>query len=172
MLLSVALAATLALCQPYYDDKLALYGWRSCDGRVAIAPRYLIAEPFGKGGMAAVVDKSGWHYINRQGQLVIRPVIFDNGPDPFSDGLARYQKDGKYGFFNASGAVVIPAQFEFAYPFVHGKAKVGEGCRLMSDGEHTQVECRTWRHIKKPLLRPLKAPARPATASPAPARPA
>ena len=37
---------------------------------LSVAPRYLIAEPFGKGGIAAVADPSGWHYINRQGQFL------------------------------------------------------------------------------------------------------
>lgn len=158
MFLQTALAAALTLCQPYYDSKLALHGYRSCDGRVAAAPQYTVAEPFGKGGIAAVVDAKGWAYINRRGEVVIRPFIFDNGPDGFSDGLARYTEGGKFGFFNPSGAVVIPAQFEFAYPFVKGQAKVGEGCTSVSDGEHTQINCRAWRFIQKPPQRALPRP--------------
>jgi hypothetical protein len=153
MFLQTALAAALTLCQPYYDAKLALHGYRSCDGRVAAAPQYTVAEPFGKGGIAAVVDAQGWAYINRRGEVVIRPFIFDNGPDGFSDGLARYTEGGKFGFFNTSGAVVIPARFEFAYPFVKGRAKVGEGCTSVSDGEHTRIDCRSWRFIQKPPQR-------------------
>lgn len=155
MFLQMALAATLALCKPYYDAGQELHGYRSCDGQVAVAPKYLIAEPFGKGGIAAVLDETGWYYINRRGEFVIRPVIFDNGPDAFSDGLARYIEGAKYGFFDTSGTVVIPAQFEFAYPFAKGKAKIGENCTFTPEGEHTRIECRSWRSIPKPLKRPL-----------------
>lgn len=158
MLLPTALAATLTLCQPYYDAKLALHGYRSCDGRVAVAPKYPIAQPFGKGGIAAVVDDKGWAYINRRGDRVIRPFIVDNGPDDFSDGLARYTEGGKFGFFNTSGRVVIPAQFEFAYPFIKGRAKVGEGCTSVPDGEHARIDCHTWRFIQKPPPRAAQRP--------------
>lgn len=152
MFLQMAMAGALALCQPYYDESQALHGYKSCDGQVALAPKYIMAAPFGKGGIAAVLDDTGWHYINRRGALVIRPLVFDNGPDYFSDGLARYKEGGKYGFFNTAGAIVIAAQFEFAYPFAKGRAKVGEDCTFTPDGEHTRVECRTWRFIGKPLL--------------------
>ena len=89
MFLQTALAAALTLCQPYYDAKLALHGYRSCDGRVAAAPQYTVAERFGKGGIAAVVDAKGWAYINRRGEVVIRPF---RGADPgaiFEEHLIR-----------------------------------------------------------------------------------
>lgn len=44
---------------------------------------------------------------------------------PFSEGLAAVKKDGKWGYIDESGAVVIPFQFDRAYGFNEGYAIVG-----------------------------------------------
>jgi len=144
------LATALSLCEPFFEKETELYGFLDCDGGVAIPAKYHIAYDFTDGGIAAVLDKNGWYYISRTGDFVIRPKIFDNGPDYFSNGLARYIEDDKYGFFDTSGRVVIEAQFEFAFPFEDGKAKIGEDCQFVSHGEHTVVECETWSSVERP----------------------
>ena len=48
----------------------------------------------------------------------------------FADnGLAAVKKDGKWGYIDTTGAVVIPFQYNYAYSFSEGKAVVslGEG---------------------------------------------
>lgn len=144
------LTAALSLCEPFFDQESELYGFLDCDGEIAIPAKYHIAYNFTDGGIAAVLDSNGWYYISRTGDIVIRPKIYDNGPDYFSDGLARYVEDGKYGFFDTSGNVVIEAQYEFAFPFEDGKAKTGEDCQFVSDGEHTTVECNKWSYVERP----------------------
>lgn len=42
----------------------------------------------------------------------------------FGDGLAAVQQDGKWGFINREGALVIPAQFQETNGFAEGKAAV------------------------------------------------
>ena len=42
----------------------------------------------------------------------------------FSDGLAAVRKDGKWGYINTAGEVVIPFQYEMAFIFNEGKAIV------------------------------------------------
>ena len=102
------------------------WGYKDRNGSTVIAPHYLIALPFSGQGLAAVVDDSGWVYINRQGEKLIRPYVFDNGPDYFSEGLARYVSDGKFGFFDEYGHIVIPAVFLFAGPSgTHRMKEVG-----------------------------------------------
>ena len=144
------LVTALSLCEPFFEEETQLYGFLDCDGKIAIPAKYLIAYDFTDGGIAAVLDDSGWYYICREGDFVIRPKVHDNGPDYFSDGLARYVEDGKYGFFDTSGEIVIEAQFEFALPFEDGQARVGEDCRFVNDGEHTAVECATWSYVARP----------------------
>jgi len=100
-------------------------------------------------GLAAVLDDQGWVLIDVKGREVIRPYTFDNGPDYFEEGLARFVQDRKFGFFDESGKVVIQPQFDFAYPFKDGKAKVGWGCTFTPDGEHQQVSGGEWKQIDK-----------------------
>ena len=146
----IAMASARVLCEPFEETDLDLYGYLNCDGEVAVPAKYRQAHSFNSGGIAAVLDESGWYYISRSGELVIRPKIYDNGPDYFSNGLARYVEGELYGYFDESGKIVIEAQYEFAWPFQDGRAQVGEDCQFDSDGEHTLVECGTRYYIDKP----------------------
>lgn len=48
---------------------------------------------------------------------------------PFSEGLAAVKKDGKWGYIDKTGAVVIPFQYDRAYVFNEGYAIVGKFLR-------------------------------------------
>lgn len=121
-----------------------LYGFKNQDGQMVIAPRFHLAGDFSAQGIAPVVDDKGWAYIDLEGQVLLRPFVFDNGPDPFSEGLARYVEQGKIGFFNEQGQVAIPARFRFAEPFVNGLAAFCEGCKKRYYGEHWSMEGGRW----------------------------
>lgn len=50
---------------------------------------------------------------------------YDNGDDYFSEGLQRIvDRDGKIGFRDTIGKIIIVPQFAFAFPFKDGYAKV------------------------------------------------
>ena len=67
--------------------------------------------------IAAATDASVWQYIDKNGRTVIRPSTFDNGPDPFHEGLGCVTKDGKIGFFNKNNVpVIMPLPFPKAMP--------------------------------------------------------
>ena len=125
------------------------YGYRDSAGQVVIEPRFLIGLEFSEFGLAAIVDESGWAYIDVQGRIVIRPFLFDNGPDNFSEGLARFEKDGRFGFFDQWGRVAIEPRFDFARPFSEGLAAVCAGCRKESAGEHWSMQGGKWGYIEK-----------------------
>ena len=74
---------------------------------------------------------------------------FDNGPDYLEDGLFRIKKDGKIGYANERGEIVIKPQFECANSFKNGKAKVSKSCNLIPDGENTITESNNWFFIDK-----------------------
>ena len=78
---------------------------------------------------------------------VIIPFLYDNGPDAFADGLARFGANDKIGFFNESGGLIIPARFDFALPFSEGLAAFCSGCRKVQDGEHSRHEGGQWGYI-------------------------
>lgn len=87
--------------------------------------------------------------IDRNEHVLFNIFVFDNGPDYPSNGLFRIIKDGKIGYANTRGQVVIQPQFDGAYPFKNGKAQVGKGCETRSDGEHHYWAGGQWFTIDK-----------------------
>ena len=136
---------------PYEDGATGRWGFRDRAGATAIAPRYQQAQPFAASGLAAVVDESGWQLIDASGKTVLRPFVVDNGPDPFSEGLARHVDGDKIGFYDQRGQVVIPARFVYAGPFACNRAAFCEGCeRKSSDGgEHNFYAGGRWGYIDR-----------------------
>ena len=65
---------------------------------------------------------------------------------PYYDGLAAVEKDGKWGFIDEAGEVVIPFRYDVAFSFCEGKAVVGTNVTasedydiVMVDGEYREV---------------------------------
>jgi hypothetical protein len=138
-------AAGPARLVPFERD--GKWGYKTSQGRVAIEPRYTMALEYSAEGIAAVVDEQGWAYIDRSGKLVIRPLAIDNGPDYFVEGLARFRVDGKIGFFERHGRVVIQPRYGYAMPFSQGRSAVCDGCREVAEGEHRFVRGGRWGFI-------------------------
>jgi hypothetical protein len=134
---------------PFVDSSGAVerWGFKHPDGTIAIAPLYLVAEPFSAQGLAAVADSSSWAYIDTTGATVLRPFIVDNAPDAFREGLARYTDDGRFGFFDSTGTIVISAQFEYAMSFSDGRAAFCAGCVSQKDGAHTVYVGGLWGYL-------------------------
>jgi len=134
------------------------WGYKDAQGKVAIEPRFVLAQDFSPHGIAPVVDDTGWAYIDAKGKVVIRPFVVDNGPDYFGEGMARFTDGGKFGFFDQSGKVVIKPQFDFALPFSEGRAAVCAGCKEEAAGEYWAVKGGRWGFINKrgKLVIPLR----------------
>lgn len=131
-----------------FEDN-GLYGYMDQNNHIIIDAQYPAAMKFTENGIAAVADSSGWAYIDKLGNILIRPYIFDNGPDYFSEGLARFVDKKKFGFFDESGMIIITAQWDFAYPFQDGKAAVCNGCKIRTENEHSSVTGGEWGYINK-----------------------
>jgi len=141
---------------PFEDNDK--WGYIDGRGKEIIPPQFIIAFDFSPEGIAAVVDTNGWAYIDTKGGIVIRPFVFDNGPDPFKDGLARFLIAGKIGYFDTRGRVVIAPMFDFGRPFSEGLAVVCSGCEKVYQGEHWAMQGGEWGYIDKqgnPVI-PLK----------------
>jgi hypothetical protein len=150
ILVAMAATAALNLCTPFHDASTDLYGYLQCDGSPGLPPRYLVGEEFTPGGIAAVRDETGWQYIDRQGRFVVRPMIFDAGPDYFVEGVSRFVDGDRMGFIDDSGRVVVPAVHDFAFPFENGVARVGQHCATTREHEHSIVACKHWSTITLP----------------------
>jgi hypothetical protein len=88
--------------------------------------------------------------IDRQEKVLYHPFPYDNGPDNASDGLFRIIKNSKIGYADAlTGKVIIKTQFDCAWPFINGIAKVSKDCTERSDGEHKTWITDNWYYINK-----------------------
>jgi len=87
--------------------------------------------------------------INQKDQRLYEIQWYDNGPDYIKEGLFRILRNGKTGYADNSGRIVIEPQFECAYPFLDGKAKVANQCQKLKLNEHTTTESNKWFYIDK-----------------------
>ncbi len=131
-------------------EKNGLYGYKNAENAVVLEAKYQMAHDF-VNGMAEVVDEEGWAYINGKGEVLARPFVYDNGPDYFQEGLARFVEQGKVGFLDEKGKQQIKAEFDFARPFSGGLAAACMGCEekqvVTESGSHTQVVGGKWGFI-------------------------
>lgn len=125
------------------------YGFKDDAGRVRIPARYSMATEFNRHGVASVIEGSKAYLIDSTGVKKFEMFIFDNGPDYFEDGLARFIEKGKMGFFDETGKKVIPASFDFVYPFESGYAIACNACRKVYSGEHWRMTGGVWLVIDK-----------------------
>ena len=130
-------------------DGVEKWGFRNRQGETVIPPVYAVVEPFTRFGIAPVADDSGWVLIDVSGRPLLRPFIYDNGPDPFAEDKARFVRNGRVGFFDRRGRIVIPAEYDFALPFSEGMATVCRGCREEPDGEYRTVRGGSWGFIDR-----------------------
>jgi len=141
---------------PFEQDDL--WGYKSSSGQVVIKPQFHFAGNFSREGIAGVVDDNGPAYIDRKGNVVVRTVSYDNGPDPFEEGLAIcIGNDDKVGFFDETGRVVIQPQFGSAFAFHEGLAAVCTGCRMERIGDARVVRGGEWgfiNHTGKFVIKP------------------
>lgn len=92
---------------------------------------------------------SGAYVIDQKGNRLYEVYWFDNGPDIVEEGLFRIKRNGKIGFANTKGEIVIRPQFECAHQFKNGKAKVTYDCDLVKEDEHTSMKSNSWFYIDK-----------------------
>jgi hypothetical protein len=84
---------------------------------------------------AIVYDRNeGIIGINRDLEKIYSVHVFDNGPDPVSEGLFRIINENKFGFADMTKIVIAP-QFDFVYPFIEGFSVFIEGCVFKKDKE-------------------------------------
>ena len=102
---------------------------------------------------AIVGDRSGFYAIDQKENRLYEVYWFDNGPDKVKDELFRIERNGKIGYANTQGEIVIKAQFSCASQFEKGKAKVTFECELQKVGEHTEMKSDNWFYINKKGMR-------------------
>ncbi|TRX71017.1 WG repeat-containing protein [Carboxylicivirga sp. M1479] len=100
--------------------------------------------------LAIVLKKGGACVaIDRNQRELFELFWYDNGPDDIVEGLFRIKKNGKIGYANLDGEIVIKPQYACAFPFKDGKAKVAYNCNTSSVGEYSKWDSDHWIYIDK-----------------------
>jgi len=112
----------------YIDVNTGLYGFKDKTGNIKVEPKYLgfmIADKF-LDITAVMEEDNSSYYLTKSGNHIGKDsvFIFDNGFECESEGYIRFRdpKTQKVGIFNASGKVIIPAEFEVLTKMINGLA--------------------------------------------------
>ena len=115
----------------------------SHEGDALITKKVVLKASYDESDLSFLMSKAGMFYFNRSG-LVRRALTYDNGPDYFSEGLARTIKNNKIGFFDKKLNVVIKPEYDFGFPFNNGKAIVCNECKKQKNGEYSTIVGGKW----------------------------
>ena len=143
LLAAITILATSANAQPgclhRTTDEADNAGYADAAGTVIIPTgKYPMCYTDAFCRIAFVSTKTGKLVaIDRKERILFEVFVYDNGPDYPSEGLFRIVRDGKIGYADTTGQVIIQPRWDGAFPFENGLTKVCTGCtRHTSDGEH------------------------------------
>ena len=117
---------------PFADNGLALVkkegkcGYIDKYGKFKIEAQYYAATPF-VDGVAVVVEGASAPLIINSSGIILKELTEAEEVKIFSEGRALFRNhEGKYGFVNSKGSVVINPTFEYATSFNEGFATVAD----------------------------------------------
>ena len=119
-------------------------------GHPVLAPAHRERIALEDQGIGWLVAGRQFYYTRADGSLL--PVLtYDNGPDPWSEGLTRAWVEGKVAYYDRAFQQVIAPEYDWGWPFKDGRARVCRGCVLEApDGDgHRAVTGGEWRFIDR-----------------------
>ena len=88
--------------------------------------------------------------LDTDGKELFYVFPYDNGPDYVQEGVFRItDEEGRIGFADTLGTVLIRPQYKFATPFRNGKAKVTFSGSWKQESEHRYWDSSEWFYIDK-----------------------
>ena len=105
---------------PNFEDVDATLGYVDSSGKVVIPAGkypYIFTAEFDKIAFVLLKDRKGVYAIDRNEKILFQVCSYEIGPDIISNGLFRIIENGKIGFANMNGEIVIKPRFQFVYPF-------------------------------------------------------
>ncbi|NEV60353.1 WG repeat-containing protein [Thiorhodococcus minor] len=116
--------------------------------RLILAPTHFRQMRFETDGLASVWVAGRWYDVQPSGAAL--PVVtLDNGPDPFTEGLVRSQRQGRILYVDVHFREIIGPRYDWGWPFVRRRALVCRGCRLIQEGEHSRLSGGRWGWIDR-----------------------
>jgi hypothetical protein len=115
-----------------------LIGFKDKFGKIIIDAKYTHVYTDTLFSMAIVLKNGEWLGIDKEENVILKPFIFDNGPDYLEEGLFRFVENNKIGFADINGRKIISAKYDFATPFENGLSTYVLGGQREYDkgGEH------------------------------------
>ena len=143
------------------DDKLYIYyypnfeavdatlGYVDSSGKVIIPAGkypYLFTDVFDKIAFVLLKDKKGVYAIDRSEKVLFQVCSFELGPDIILNGLFRIIENGKIGFANMNGKIVIKPNWGFIFPFQENGLAIfcEKGNWIWIDKEHRKFSGGKW----------------------------
>lgn len=117
------------------NDKDRLEGFINQEGKIVLPLAERNAGDFSE-GLAAILDKSGWHYMDEKGSKKIVLGKRYQFVGEFVDGLARVEKNGLVGFIDKEGREVVKPQYKGRF-INHAAERIA--LPLETDGDFTSM---------------------------------
>jgi hypothetical protein len=114
-----------------------------------LSSEYLKSLNFGDRELLLRRMDTHWYYIRPDGKAMLVIKDEEGDPDTFHEGLARTRIDGKIGFFDKNLDLILPAVYDFAFPFHQGVAEICVGCREVTEGGYTLLSGGKWKRINR-----------------------
>ena len=134
---------------PNFEDVDATLGYVDSSGKVIIPAGkypYLFTDVFDKIAFVLLKDKKGVYAIDRSEKVLFQVCSFELGPDIISNGLFRIIENGKIGFANMNGKIVIKPNWGFIFPFQENGLAIfcEKGNWIWIDKEHRKFSGGKW----------------------------
>lgn len=137
-------AEKVVIIPPIFNPIDTIYRFWGLDDTL---PFYTLNSNFNDHGYAKVIDDTGIVIIDTLGNKMYRPFIIDNSIDLYSNGLTRIKKDGKIGFIDEYGVIVVPPIYEYAGIMSCNRAVASLNATRFNDGEYSFVKDGYWGYI-------------------------
>lgn len=134
---------------PDFDKDETICGYVDSNGEIVIpAGKYadIFTAEFDKIAFVLLKDKKGVYAIDRSEKILFQICSFEFGPDIISNGLFRIIENGKIGFANMNGEIVIKPNWEFIFPFQENGLAIfcEKGNWIWIDKEHRKFSGGKW----------------------------
>lgn len=144
----------LYIYYPDFEKDETLCGFADANGNIIIpAGKYadIFTTEFDKIAFVAIKGKKGVYAINKKEKVLFQVCNYEFFPDKVSNGLFRIIENGKIGFANMDGQIIIKPQFNFIFPFQKNDFAIfcEKGAWIKVHEEYTKFSGGKWGAIDK-----------------------
>lgn len=134
------------------------WGFVNLKGEYVIQPKYRKVGEFSEDGYAPVYEDRKYHFINTKGEKLTTEIsdyklknFFGFGMRGYENGMAPIDVDGKWGYMNEQGKLVIKPQYDDVNEFKKGYAtaeKEGKWYVIDKQGTAIPVKAQNVKNIR------------------------